>query len=187
MGINVLYQFSRVLNRWKRYYWKKCFEGYLGGIKTENLSIVGKMYLRNPNVHIGKNVTLYPGVMLYGEGEIYIGDNTYLCNNTMVYSEKGYEVYIGSNCMIAPMCYITNTDHNIKLSPQNKTMNTMGVICKNTYIDDDVWLAEGVTILKGTHIRRGCLIGAKALVNCDTEENGVYVGIPAKCLKFRKE
>ena len=93
MGINVLYQFSRVLNRWKRYYWKKCFEGYLGGIKTENLSIVGKMYLRNPNVHIGKNVTLYPGVMLYGEGEIYIGDNTYLCNNTMVYSEKGYEVY----------------------------------------------------------------------------------------------
>ena len=89
--------------------------------------------------------------------------------------------------MIAPMCYITNTDHNIKLSPQNKTMNTMGVICKNTYIDDDVWLAEGVTILKGTHIRRGCVIGAKALVNCDTEENGVYVGTPAKCLKFRKE
>ena len=37
MGINVLYQFSRVLNRMEKdIIEKKCFEGYLGGIKTEN-------------------------------------------------------------------------------------------------------------------------------------------------------
>ena len=186
MSIQIIYQCSRFINKWTRYYWKKCFEGYLGGIKTENLSIVGKIYLRNPQVHVGKNVTLYPGVMLYGEGDIYIGDNTFLCNNTMIYSEKGHAVYIGANCMIAPMCYITNTDHNTQLSPEDRPMNMMGVISQNTYIEDDVWLAEDVTVLKGAHIKKGCVVGAKALIKGETVENGVYVGIPAKLMKVRK-
>ena len=41
-------------------------------------------------------------------------------------------------------------------------------------------------IVKGVNIKRGSVIGAKAVVNKSTEENGVYVGIPAKLLKNRK-
>lgn len=124
MKINLLYQFSRVLEKWLWFYRKKCFEGYLGR-KADGLSIIGKVYLRNRNVYVGKNVTLYPGVMLYGEGEIYIGDNTYICNNTVIYSEKGYKVFIGANCMIAAECYIVNTDHDITLETSDKPMNTL--------------------------------------------------------------
>lgn len=187
MKINFIYQCSRVIDRWTRYYRKKCFEGYLGGGKIDNLSIVGKVYLRNPRVHVGKNVTLYPGVMLHGEGDIYIGDNTFLCNNTVIYSEKGHEVHIGADCMIAPMCYITNTDHNTEICAEVKTMNKMGVVCQNTYIEDDVWLAQNVTVLKGSYIRKGCVIGSKALIKGETQENGVYVGIPAKLVNNRRK
>lgn len=49
-----------------------------------------------------------------------------------------------------------------------------------------MWLASAVTVLKGVHIKSGTVIGAKAVVNDDTQENGVYVGIPAKLLKVRK-
>lgn len=184
MGFNVLYQCSRVVEKWLNYYRRKCFEGYLGK-KAEGLSIVGKIYLRNRNVHVGKNVTLYPGVMLQGQGDIYIGDNTFLGNNTVVYSEKGHSVYIGENCMIAPMCYITNTDHNTNMSPDDLPMNQLGVVCSDTKIEDNVWLAAYATVLRGSYIEKGAVVGAKALVKGKVESNSIVVGAPAKKLKER--
>ena len=186
MKINILYQFSRVLEKWLWFYRKKCFEGYIGR-KSDGLSIIGKIYLRNRNVYIGKNVTLYPGVMLHGEGEIYIGDNTFLSNNTVVYSEKGHKVYIGANCMIAPMCYITNTDHNTVLPLSDEPMNKLGVVCADTCIEDNVWLAAYATVLKGSHIHSGAVVGAKALVKGEVPDNSIVAGIPAKILKHRKQ
>ena len=74
--------FNRFIDKWLRFYRAKSFEAYTGK-KSENLSILGKIYVRNKNVRLGKNVTLYPGVMFQGEGDIYIGDNTFLGNNTI--------------------------------------------------------------------------------------------------------
>lgn len=184
--MNVLYQCSRVFEKYLSYYRKRCFEGYLGGKRTEGLSIIGRIYLRNRNVHVGKNVTLYPGVMLHGEGDIYIGDNTFLGNNTVVYSEKGHVVHIGANCMIAPMCYITNTDHNTALMSPEQPMNKSGVVCADTYIEDDVWLAAYATVLRGSRIHSGAVVGAKALVKGEIEKNSIVGGIPAKTIKYRE-
>lgn len=174
--MNILYQWSRLVEKVLCFYRRRCFEGYLN-IKTERLSIIGKIYLRNRKVHVGKNVTLYPGVMFQGEGDIYIGDNTYLENNTIVYSEKGHSVFIGKNCMIAPHVYITNTDHNTEKSEAN--MNTLGVICGDTVIEDNVWLAQDVTVLRGSYIESGAVVGAKALVKGRIRSDSIYVGIPA--------
>lgn len=184
MKINFLYQYSRAWEKLLWFYRKRCFEGYVGR-RTEQLSIVGKIYLRNRNVHIGKNVTLYPGVMLHGEGEIYIGDNTFLSNNTVVYSEKGHKICIGANCMIAPMCYITNTDHNTELPLNNEPMSKLGVVCADTVIEDNVWLAAYATVLKGSHIHSGAVVGAKALVKGEVAKNSIVAGIPAKTIKCR--
>ncbi|MFQ9873511.1 acyltransferase [Waltera sp.] len=175
--------FNRIIDKWLRFYRAKSFEAYTGK-KAKNLSILGKVYLRNKNVIVGENVTLYPGVMFQGEGEIYIGNNTFLGNNTIVYSEKGYKVSIGADCMIAAMCHIINTDH--KIASVECAMNQQGTVSENISIEDNVWLASAVTVLKGVNIKRGSVIGAKAVVNKSTEENGVYVGIPAKLLKNRK-
>lgn len=68
--------FNRIIDKWLRFYRAKSFEAYTGK-KAKNLSILGKVYLRNKNVIVGENVTLYPGVMFQGEGEIYIGNNTF--------------------------------------------------------------------------------------------------------------
>lgn len=185
MGPNLLYQFSRIWEKYLSFYRRKCFEGYLGGVRTDGLSIIGRIYLRNRRVHVGKNVTLYPGVMLHGEGDIYIGDNTFLGNNTVIYSEKGHTVHIGANCMIAPMCYITNTDHNTRLSAEGEPMNKLGVVCADTCIEDNVWLAAYVTVLKGSYIHEGAVVGAKALVRGNIDKNSIAVGIPAKTIKYR--
>ncbi|ELT5784431.1 hypothetical protein R6191_001668 [Campylobacter upsaliensis] len=60
------------------------------------------------------------------------------------------------------------------------------LIKKNTKIivEDDVWIGANVTIMPGVRLRRGCIIGAGAVLTKDTDEFGVYAGIPA--IKIRQ-
>lgn len=115
--------FNRAIDKWLRFYRVKSFEAYTGK-QTKNLTILGKIYVRNRNITLGESVTLYPGVMFQGEGEIAIGSNTFLGNNVAIYSEKDYKISIGKDCMIAAMCHIVNTDHNI--SSIDYPMNIQG-------------------------------------------------------------
>ena len=54
------------------------------------------------------------------------------------------------------------------------------------YIGNDVWIAENCTILKGSIINDGAVIGAKSLVNGEINSFGVAVGVPAKVIKYRE-
>lgn len=53
---------------------------------------------------------------------------------------------------------------------------------KDVLIDEDCWVGTGVTLLSGTHIRRGCVVGAKTLTNKDYPPYSVIVGIPGKVI-----
>lgn len=51
-------------------------------------------------------------------------------------------------------------------------------------IGNHVWIAQGVSILKGAKIPSNCIVGAKSLVNKKFEEvNCIIAGIPAKIIK----
>lgn len=45
------------------------------GCNHNDFSIVGDITVINKNIKLGHNVTIYPDVMLFGDGEIVIGDN----------------------------------------------------------------------------------------------------------------
>lgn len=65
-------------------------------IKCEHnaFSIVGAITHINRNIKIGKNVTIYPNCMFFGDGLIEIGDNVDIGTGTMIYASKcggGYE------------------------------------------------------------------------------------------------
>jgi acetyltransferase-like isoleucine patch superfamily enzyme len=48
------------------------------------------------------------------------------------------------------------------------------------------WIAAKATILRGTTIGRGCVIGAHAVVKGDIPDYSIAVGAPAKVVKNRK-
>lgn len=58
-------------------------------------------------------------------------------------------------------------------------------IPKEIRIEDDVWIAAGAVILPGVTLRKGTVVGANAVVTEDTEEYGVYAGLPARKLRAR--
>lgn len=89
--------FDRLNNKIKRSYRKRIFKAMIG-CNHNDFSIVGDITVINKNIKLGHNVTIYPDVMLFGDGEIVIGGqrrywkrNDYLfferrwCNNRQRY------------------------------------------------------------------------------------------------------
>lgn len=54
------------------------------------------------------------------------------------------------------------------------------------WIGEDVWLAANTTVLRGSQIGNGAVIGAKALVKGKIPENAIAVGVPAKTIRLRQ-
>lgn len=173
--------FDRLVNKIARAYRKRLFLKMTGN-KCRNLKIKGKIYVMNRNVSVGDYVTLHPGVQFFGDGNIKIGNHVALGNGTIIYASKDAGVTIGDDVSVGAYSYIIDADHGIsrdRLIRENK-LETGKVI-----IEDDVWLATNVTVLKGSHIRKGAVCGAKALVKGEIEEYGIAVGVPAKVIKKR--
>lgn len=47
-------------------------------------------------------------------------------------------------------------------------------------IEENVFIGNGAIVLYGVKIARNCIIAAGSVVTKDTEENGVYAGVPAR-------
>lgn len=121
-------------------------------------------------------------------------------NNIFVHSRK---IKIGKNLLISPFCYINGIGkitfgNNVIIGPSvvissgehviyniSTPIATNPTTLKEIVIEDDVWIGANVTILPGLRIGKGSVIGANSVVTKNTEAGGVYVGTPAKLIKFR--
>lgn len=57
----------------------------------------------------------------------------------------------------------------------------------DTVIKNDVWIGDEALILGGSCIENGCVIGARSVLppNFKSEPYGIYVGSPAKLIRYR--
>lgn len=149
-----------------------------------DFSLVGKVTLINRNLKIGRGVLIYPDVMFYGDGPIEIGNDVSIGNGTVLYASKNAGIRIGDYTQIAAHCYIIDTEHGIKLGQVIKHQSNSS---EPVVIGKDVWLGTNVTVLKGTHIEDGAVIGAKGLARGMYPKNSISVGIPAKVIKYRAD
>lgn len=172
---------DRIIYKLQRIYWSKVFKAKSRNIYLAN--ILGKVYLNATNLKHGKNLTLYPGVYFWGDGEIVIGDNVDIGIGTIIFSKK--KISIGNNVSIAAQCYIIDSNHSMAIdkliNDQPLTYDENGIV-----IEDDVWIAAGSKILKGSKLSKGAVVGAMSLVNTLVTDNSIVAGIPAKVINLRK-
>lgn len=174
--------FNRLIQKLLRIYRKAVFRKKIH-CPHKNFNLVGKVTLINPNVTLGNNVNIYQDVMIFGDGKVTIGDNVDIGTGTIIYSSKNGGVKIGSNTLIAAQCYIIDTDHGIRSGELiRKQQNTVAPVV----IGEDVWIAAGCKILKGSVVNDHAVIGAASLVKGEIPYNGIAVGIPAKVIKYRE-
>ena len=91
-------------------------------------------------VAIARALAMNPDVMLFGDGEIVIGDNVDIGNGTIIYSSKDGGVTIGNDTMIAGQCYIIDMDHGISADELIRCQHNS---VEPVTIGNDCWIAAG--------------------------------------------
>ena len=96
----------------------------------------------------------------------------------------GRRIDIGNNVRIAGRAYLAGypghpIDAAARATGAPDTEDQVGDIV----LEDDVWLATGVTVLAGVRIGRGTIVGAGSVVTADLPPYAVAAGVPAKVVR----
>ena len=143
--------------------------------------ILGRVYLNNPNIKFGRNVTLYPNVHIFEPGKVTLEDNVSIGDGTIICAAQ--DIVIGKNTMIAAQCYIIDCNHGMHMG---KNMREQPLSVHPTKIGEDVWLGCGCKILAGAEISDGAVIGAGTVISGKVEDNTICFTKREYCEKARK-
>lgn len=120
-----------------------------------------RLYASGGHITIGRNCSINPGCLLYGHGGLTIGD----------------DVRIAGNSVIIPANHIMDDRHSLI---RNQGETRRGII-----IGNDTWIGAGAIVVDGVNLAEGTVVGAGAVVTKSTQPFGIYVGNPARLLRFR--
>ncbi len=134
-------------------------------------------------IELSENVQLreYTYLHAYG-GYIYLGKNSSVGPYSLIYGNGG--ITIGDNCMIANHCSIVAFNHNFEKVDQ--PMIVQGMSTKGIVIGNDVWIGAHVSILDGVKVGNGVILAAGSVVTKDIEDYAIAMGAPARVVRLRK-
>jgi acetyltransferase-like isoleucine patch superfamily enzyme len=129
-------------------------------------------------VHIGDGNSLrcHEGSMRIGDKVVLGRDNTINCY---------LDVEIGAASIVADWVYVTDFDH--RTSDVGVPIKDQGIVKAPVRIGPDTWIGVKATVLRGSRIGRGSVLGAHAVVRGDIPEYSVAVGTPARVVRNRVE
>ena len=154
---------------------------------------------------IGDNVTFFGEVELrcYNKSSILISHDCKIDKLVRIIAAKSSDVKIGSkteigaysilNCgskltigkktMISSKVLIQLSEHNIK---KDIPVKEQGNKYNEMIIGNDVLIGTKSTILMGSKLNNGCIIGANTLIKTEVGSNQIFVGIPGKMIGIRE-
>ena len=137
-------------------------------------------------VILGRNVLLKHDIIINtaGGGQLILDDNADIQHHC-IFAVCLSPVEIGKNVMIGSFCSFFNYDHGMDPGEPMaaQPVSTRGGI----FVEDDVWLGVGVTVLDGVRIGHGAVVAAGSVVTKDIPPWAIAAGSPAKVVKMRRE
>ncbi|CAN5799163.1 acyltransferase [soil metagenome] len=128
-------------------------------------------------VHIGDGNTLRAH-----EGSLRLGDKVVFGKDNVI--NTYLDIEFGDSALMADWCYICDFDH--KMDNIEMPIKDQGIAKSPVRIGPDTWIAAKVTVLRGTTVGRGCVLGAHAVVKGVIPDYSIAVGAPAKVVKNRQ-
>lgn len=136
------------------------------------------------NIHIQDEVAIKEGARICAcnqKASIQIGASTTVGYHTFIFASDS--IQIGRDCLIAPFVYLVDSNHQIA---RDQLINEQPNSSAPIVIEDGVWLASNVTILKGVRIGEGAVIAAQSVVNCNVPAFEIWGGSPARKIGERE-
>ena len=161
--------------------------------------------LRHPHVDLQGMVFLGPRVELYArrrhgrlslgpwcwigaenklrahEGNLRLGPKVVLGHANVV--NAYLDVEIGRNTLLADWVYVCDFDH--RFDRVDIPIKKQGVVKTPVRIGEDVWVGEKASILRGSDIGAGCVIGSQTVVRGTIPPFSIVVGKPGRVLRSR--
>lgn len=145
-----------------------------------------KIHPRSGSIEIGENCTIAEGAVI--QGNVLFGNHCSLQRNSILVGYGSMEnptglIRIGNHVRIAPNVIIMGANHEFR--DPSVPIHSQGMSHAPVTIEDDVWIAGGVTITCGVTIGRGAVIAAGAVVTRDIPPFTIAGGIPAQQIGTR--
>ena len=162
----------------------------------------------------GKTILFEEATELNGEIKVFevdkVGAFTYI-NGGSFFDVKS----IGRYCSIAFGCFTSPAEHpitflstspfqysyenrwptsnlwnnyrerNKESFPSNLKKRMAATEKGSVIIENDVWIGQNVTILRGCHIGNGAVLASNSVITKDVPDYAIVGGIPAKIIKYR--
>jgi acetyltransferase-like isoleucine patch superfamily enzyme len=128
-------------------------------------------------VHIGDGTSIR-----CHEGSLRIGDKVVLGRGDTI--NCFLDVEVGAATIIADGVHVTDFDH--RTADVTIPIKDQGIVKAPVRIGPDCWLGTGVSVLRGSRVGRGTVLGAHAVVRGDVPEYSVAVGVPARVVRDRR-
>jgi acetyltransferase-like isoleucine patch superfamily enzyme len=170
-----------------RYFWR--FKIRNRHIETSGIVHVARgahIYCRRGLAHMefgrdvwigaGTNIRCHEGYMRIGDRVVFGGSNTV---------NAYLDVEIGNDVIFADWIYVTDFDHRYQKT--GVRIQDQGIIKSPVRIGPDCWIGEKASILRGSTVGKGSVIGAQTVVKGDIPAYSVAVGAPARVIKRRQE
>jgi acetyltransferase-like isoleucine patch superfamily enzyme len=120
--------------------------------------------------HCGRNFKAFPFVRLTFGYNLEVGDDVVVHRHVLLDDRGG--IQLGDGCSISDFANVYSHTHDV----------VDGRIVENrrTVLGAGVRVTYHATILAGTRVEPGAMIGAGAMLTRDAEARGIYVGVPAR-------
>lgn len=127
-------------------------------------------------VHIGDGnaIRCHEGSLRIGDKAVFGRTNTINCY---------LDIEIGASTLIADWVYICDFDHVI--ADIQTPIKDQGITKTPVRIGPDCWIGVKATVLRGTRIGRGSVLGAHAIARGELPEYSLAVGAPARVVRNR--
>jgi acetyltransferase-like isoleucine patch superfamily enzyme len=138
--------------------------------------------LREGRLEIGAGTLFEPGVWITapGDARVRIGEGSFLNLGVMVASVELVE--IGSHCMFANGCFVTDGNH--RFDDPDRPVPWQGFTTKGpTRVGDNTWCGANVVITSGVTVGERSVIGANSVVTEDLPPFSIAAGSPARVLR----
>lgn len=112
---------------------------------------------------------------------IVIGEGTYVGHRVVL--RAGLHLELGKHCFLASNVFVSG-DPGHPLDPiARRTQPAPAEELGSIVVGDDVWIAEGASILGNVRIGDGAVVAAKAVVTKDVPAGTLVAGAPARVIR----
>ena len=145
----------------------------------------GCVPLRKEFGYIAPNAALQYPLYISTPSNVYMEENTRLRPRIKIINSPNEKVVIKKYSVIAPDVTIVTGNHRSTVGIPHFLLGASHINDKSTniIIEEDVWVGTGCLLLPGTHLGRGCIVGARTIVNKEIPPYCLVAGNPARIIK----